>query len=39
MALSRGTKAQMELFDEKNRRPKIFGYSSNKFWFLLKGKL
>jgi hypothetical protein len=28
MASSRGSKAQMELFDEKNHRPKIFGYSS-----------
>jgi hypothetical protein len=38
MALSRESKAKMELFDEKNRRPKIFGYSSIKFRFLLKGK-
>jgi hypothetical protein len=35
MALSRGSKAQMDLFDEKNWRPKIFGY---RYRFLLKGK-
>jgi hypothetical protein len=38
MALSHGSKVQMELFYEKYRRPKIFVYSSIRFWFLLKGK-
>jgi hypothetical protein len=38
MALSRGSKAPMELFDEKYQRPKIFGYSSIRFRFILRGK-
>jgi hypothetical protein len=38
MALSCGSKAQMELFDETNWRPQIFGYSSIRFLFLLRGE-